>query len=184
MKKVLVKIKDWFIKLGQKIKQIKWKKVFEKSRGISLLLAGVFTMLSCVIFVFATDLFATNNSIWLLCGSLLGFGAGILAMLSELNKENKILTYSLKGVAMALMIGFVVFLTFFEKSPIVTGLDETDKFLSLIIVKLFNKQDGYTGFECLKAINVSMVITYVLSSIGIAIQVFNITSNAILGIEE
>ena len=64
------------------------------------------------------------------------------------------------------------------------GEDNVVKKHGELLVKLFNKQDGYTGFECLKAINISMVITYVLSSIGIAIQVFNITSNAILGIEE
>ena len=169
MKKVLKKIKAWFIKLGKKIKCIKWKKVFEKARNISLLVGGIAVMFSCIIYVFASDLFATNNSVWLLCGSLLGFGAGAFALLSEMKKENKILTYSLKGVGLALMIGFVVFLTFFEKSSIVTSLDETDKYL---------------GIECLKALKVSMVFTYVLSYIGIAVQAFNITSNAILGIEE
>ena len=99
-------------------------------------------------------------------------------------QENKILTYSLKGVAIALMIGFVVFLTFFEKSPVVTSLDETDKYYSIFIKKLFNKPDTYQGFECLKALKVSMVFAYVFSYIGIALQTFNITSNAILGIEE
>ena len=169
MKKVLAKIKDWFNKLVKKFKCVKWKKVFEKSRNISLLVPGILVMVSCIIYVFASDLFATNNSIWLFCGSLFGFGAGILALLSEVKKENKILTFSLKGVSLALMIGFVVFLTFFEKSPIVTSLDETDKYLNI---------------ECLKALKVSLVFTYVLSYLGIAAQAFNITSNAILGIEE
>ena len=82
------------------------------------------------------------------------------------------------------MISFVVFLNFFEKSDVVTSLDVTDKFLSLFFKKLFNKPDSYTGVECLKAVNISMVFVYVLSSIGIAIQIYNITSNAILGIEE
>lgn len=184
MKKVLEKIKNWFSNLVEKIKKVRWKRVFTKARNISLVLGGVFIMVACVIYIFATDLFATNTASWLIVGAIIGFGAGAVSLLSELNKENKILTFSLKGVALLLMIGFVVFLAIFQKSSIITSLDETDKFLSLIIVKLFNKQDGYTGFECLKAINVSMVITYVLSSIGIAIQVFNITSNAILGIEE
>ena len=195
MKKVLVKIKDWFVKVGkaiksgfiklvQKIKCIKWKRVFEKSRNLSLMLAGIFMMVSCVVYVFATDLFANNNSVWLLCGALLGFGAGILGMLSEIKKENEILTYCLKGVALGLMIGFVIFLTFFEKSTVVTSLDETDKYFSLFLKSILNKPDDYVGFECLKAIKASMVITYILAYTGIAIQAFNITSNAILGIEE
>ena len=184
MKKVLEKIKGWFSNLMTKLKQIKWKKVFNKARNLSLVLAGVFVMVACVIYIFATDLFATNTSFWLIGGALLGFGAGILSMLSEIKKENKVLIYILKGSSIALMFGFVVYLSLFEKSSVITSLDETDRFLSLFIKKLFNRPDDYTGIECLKAIKVSMVFTYVLSFIGIAIQTFNITSNAILGIEE
>lgn len=184
MKKVLEKIKNWFVNLVEKFKNIKWKRVFSKARNISLVLAGVFVMSACVIYVFSSDLFATNTSFWLLGGSLLGFGAGILALLSEVKKEDKILVFSLKGGAIFLMVGFVVFLAMFERSDVVTSLDETDRFLSLFIKNLLNKPDGYTGIECLKAIKLSMVFTYVLTGIGMAIQVFNITSNAILGIEE
>ena len=82
------------------------------------------------------------------------------------------------------MIGFVVFLTFFEKSPVVTSLDETKKFYSLIIKNLFNKPDDYQGFECLKAIKASMVVTYIFAYLGLSIQAINITSNALIGIEE
>ena len=184
MKKVLIKIGNWFSKLINKIRSGKTKKVFEKIRSLSLLLAGSITMLACIVFVFATDLFATNNSIWLLCGSLLGFGAGIIGLVSEINKENKALTFSLKGVSLVLMIGFVVFLTFFEKSPVVTSLDETKKFYSLIIKNLFNKPNDYQGFECLKAIKASMVVTYIFAYLGLSIQAINITSNALIGIEE
>ena len=180
MKKVLEKMKNWF----NNLKNIKWQKVFKKARNLSLVFSGVFVMTACVVYIFATDLFATNTAIWLMLGAILGFGAGALAMLSELNKERKVLTFILKGIALEVMILFVVFLVIFEKSDIITSLDETDRFLSLIIKKLFNKPDGYTGIECLKAIKVSMVITYVLSGLGIATQIFNITSNAVLGIEE
>ena len=184
MEKVLEKIKNWFKNLITKIKNVKWNKVFRQARNISLALSGVFVMAACVVYIFATDLFATNSSLWLMGGAVLGFGAGALAMLSELNKERKILTFVLKGIALEVMIMFVIYLVLFQNSSVVTSLDETDKFLSLFIKKLFNKPADYTGIECLKAINVSMVIAYVLSGLGIAVQIFNITSNAILGIEE
>ena len=62
--------------------------------------------------------------------------------------------------------------------------DETKKFYSLIIKNLFNKPDDYQGFECLKAIKASMVVTYIFAYLGLSIQAINITSNALIGIEE
>ena len=175
MKKVIEKIKHWFVGLGKKLKAVRWNKVFQKARNASLALAGVFLSVASVIFIFATDLFATNTAVWLMIGAILGFGAAFVSMLSEINKENKILVYSLKGGALLLMVGFVVFLAFFANSTVVTSLDETDKYISM-----FSKN----GISCVNAINVTMVITYVITSLGIATQIFNITSNAVLGIEE
>ena len=149
--------------------KVNWKKVLNKARNVSLILAGVFLMAACIIYIFATDLFATNTSFWLLGGALLGFGAGISSLLSEVKKEKTVLVYLLKGISLALMIGFVLYLSAFEKSNVVTSLDVTDKFKEI---------------ECIKAINVSMIITYVLSYIGIAIQVFNVSANVILGVEK
>jgi hypothetical protein len=194
MKKVLEKIKNWFQKLVEnvknwfqklvnKIKRINKVKAVKKARNLSLILAGVFIMIACVIYIFASDLFATNTAAWLMGGAVLGFGAGIASMLSELKKENLALTFTLKEISLLLMIGFIIFLIFFQKSEVITQLDETDRFTSLLIAKILNKQN-YQGIECLKAINVSMVFVYILSAFGIVTQIFNNVSNAALGIEE
>ena len=73
------------------------------------------------------------------------------------------------------MVGFIVFLAFFAKSQVVTSLDVTT-----IYTNIFLKD----GIQCKTAIDVTLVFTYVITSMGIATQIFNITSNAVLGIEE
>ena len=166
-------------KVLKKIKNVHWMKVLKKARNISLLVAGCAMMVACVIYIFATDLFIKNNAQWLMISALIGFGAGITGLLSEIKKENKVLIYSLKGVSLLLSIGFIVFLYKFMSSTIYTSITPQAVF------GMFRTKDGYRiSFQVLNAVKVSMVLTFICTYSGIAAQVFNITSNAILGIEE
>ena len=124
-------------KLLEKFKNVRWKKVFNKAKSISLLVSGFAVMLACVLFIFATDLFLKNNAQWLMISALIGFGASIIGLLSEIKKENKILIYSLKGVSLLLSIGFIVFLYKFMGSTIYTSVTPE------AIFGMFKTKDGY-----------------------------------------
>ena len=166
-------------KLLEKFKNVRWKRLFNKTKAISLLVSGFSMMAACVLFIFATDLFLKNNAQWLMISALIGFGASVVGLLSEIKKENKILVYSLKGVSLVLSIGFIVFLYKFMSSTIYTSIAPE------AIFGMFKNKNGYRiQFHVLYATNVSLVITFICTYLSIAAQVFNITSNAILGIEE
>lgn len=167
----------------ERIKQINYKKIWAKSRAISLVVAGVTIMVATVIFIFLTDLFAKNNSQWLMISALIGFSAGAAALLSEINKENKILIYVLKGISLVLMVGFVIYLYKFMDSSIYASIKPENVFGMFRYNK--NGEKGYRiAINCLKGMDFTMVVTFICTYLSIAAQVFNITSNAIQGIEE
>lgn len=171
-------------KVIEKIKQINYGKIWSKSRNISLLIAGISIMVGTVIFIFLTDLFAKNNAQWLMISALLGFSAGALSLLSEIKKENKILIYTLKGLSLALMIGFVVYLFMFKDSSIYASIKPENIFGMLRHNVAEGKYDFRIKINCLKAMNFTMVVSFVCTYVGIAAQIYNITSNAVQGIEE
>lgn len=171
-------------KVIEKLKQINYGKIWSKSRNVSLLISGVSLMLGTVIFIFLTDLFAKNNAQWLMISALLGFGAGTASLFSEIDKENKILIYILKGVALALMIGFVIYLYKFMSSSIYTSVKPEQIFGMLRHNVAPQQYDYRIKINCLKGLKFTMVLTFICTYIGIVAQVYNITSNAIQGIEE
>ena len=99
-----------------------------------------------------------SKSLCLMIAILLSFGSAIVSAFSELKKENKVLVYALKGIALVLGVGFVVFVMKFDTIYLTTaGIKEFVAFKPLAII---------------------------LGCTGVGILVVNIVSNAILGIEE
>ena len=89
---------------------------------------------------------------------LLSFGSAIVSAFSETKKSNKVLVYCLKAISLVLAVGFVVYMFKFDTE--------------------FLTNRGIKTFAEFKTMSI------VLGFAGIAAIITNITSNAILGIEE
>ena len=103
-------------------------------------------------------LIGKSKSFGLMIAIIFSFGSAIVSAFSETKKSNLILVYSLKAIALILAIAFVVFMFKFDT-----------EFLTARGIKLFAE------FK---------TMSIILGFIGIAAIATNITSNAILGIEE
>ena len=103
-------------------------------------------------------LLGKSKSLGLMIAVFLSFGSAIVSAFSETKKSNLVLVYALKTIALVLAIGFLVFMYKFDV-----------EFLTSRGVKLFAEFKSMAIF---------------LGYVGIALIVTNITSNAILGIEE
>lgn len=99
-----------------------------------------------------------SKSLCLMIAIILSFGSAIVSAFSEMKKSNKVLVYILKGIALVLAVGFVVFVT---------------KFDAWYLTKA-----GIKTFADFKPL--ALVIGYA----GVGLIVLNIVSNAVLGIEE
>ena len=88
----------------------------------------------------------------------LALGSACLSAFSESKKEKLVLVYCLKGLSLALAIGFVVYVHGFESTYLVARAAEV--------------------------ISTSKIVTLVFGYIGISTIIINIASNAYLGIEE
>lgn len=73
-------------------------------------LAGAATAVLCgLMYLILSDIGFGNTAGWLLGVSLFAFGSGICQFFSQNFKENKVVLYILKSVAVALAIALVVF---------------------------------------------------------------------------
>ena len=99
-----------------------------------------------------------SKALGLMIAIILSFGSAIVSAFSEIKRSNKILVYALKGIALALAVGFVVFVMKFDTWYLTkAGIKQFAEFKSLAII---------------------------LGIAGAGLITINIVSNAILGIEE
>ena len=99
-----------------------------------------------------------SKALGLMIAIILSFGSAIVSAFSEVKRSNKILVYALKGIALALAVGFVVFVMKFDTWYLTkAGIKQFAEFKSLAII---------------------------LGIAGAGLITINIVSNAILGIEE
>lgn len=103
-------------------------------------------------------LIGKSKSFGLMIAIILSFASAIVSAFSETKKSNLILVYFLKSLALALAIGFIVYMFRFDV-----------EFLTSRGIKIFAE------FK---------TMSIVLGIIGATAIATNITSNAILGIEE
>ena len=103
-------------------------------------------------------LIGKSKALALMVAVLLSFGAAIVSAFSETKKSNLILVYSLKAIALLLMVGFVIFVSNFDIE--------------------FLTSKGIKTFADFKS------MTIILAYLSLTTIVINIASNAILGIKE
>lgn len=152
-------------------------KVLEKTRSISYIVGASLLALVGIIFLVLSDLGLKNSAGWLLFSVLLSFGSSIVCFFSETVKDKPILVYVLKGIGLALAIGFIVYLYLFFQSEICTAIKESHKFGMYI----GNKKVEISRLDIK---NFTQTISLVIGYLGLAVQSLNIGLNAYLGIKE
>lgn len=112
---------------------------------ISYLVGTVGVFVSGLIYNIGSDLLLKTASTWLFGSIVIAFGSGVCAILSDNFKEKIKVCLSLKGVAVGLALGFVVFLvlylslvipTFERKRDIAYGMIITILSLVLTVISL------------------------------------------------
>ena len=152
-------------------------KVLDKTRSISFIVGATLLAVVGIVFLVLSDLGLKNKAVWLLVSVLLSFGSSIVCFFSETVKDKPKLVYLLKGIALALAIGFIVYLYLFFQSEICTTIKASHKFAMYVGSKRVE-------ISRLDIKNLTQVISFVLGYAGVAIQAANIGLNAYLGIKE
>ena len=157
------------------------KKIIGKVRNISFIAAIFVIAIVGVYFILQVDSLLTSNmwqahallkdtnadqglvvskskALGLMIAILLAFGSAVAVGLSEIRKDKPILVYCLKGLSLALAIGFVIFVHNFEAN--------------------------YLLERAIEVIATSKIVSLIFGYIGIGVIAINIASNAYLGIEE
>ena len=130
---------------------------------------GALTMfVAAVFYLLMSDLAFNNTADNLIIATLLSFGSAILFFLSANFGEKPIVMYLLKGLGIALGIGFVVYLHLFQGTEYYLGkLDEFDR-------------AGPNGVSSLVKTQITMIVTLVLSYISVVAQVANTVLVAVI----
>lgn len=154
-------------------------------KNLSFFIGGITVMVTGLIYVLLTDLYLGNSSTYLLAGVLLAFSGSICFILSNNFKNRKAVFYVLKGIGMAMTIGFIIFLFLFMK---------TDLYNKVTYLKLFKKSDDKTVWFLSKKFQGAMqiannikpvyVINIALSFVAIVCQTINTGFYIITGVEE
>ena len=126
-------------------------------KNVSFYASCLVVFLAGLIYVLLSDVYLGNTAGWLFISILLSFGSGICFVLGETFKEKRWLTFVLKGVAIALAIGFIVFLYMFKASD----------FCNSLMVQKHKIRD------------ITIILTLILSYLAVIVQTANIVLNAI-----
>ena len=153
--------------------------------NLSFFIGGITVMVTGLIYVLLTDLYLGNSSNYLLLGIVLAFAGSICFILANNFKNKKVVFFILKGIGIAMSIGFVIFLFTYTK---------TDLYNKATYLKLFKTRDGKTVWFLSKQFQGAMQIAtdikpiylfnIVLTFIAIACQAVNVGSHIITGVEE
>lgn len=114
------------------------------------------------------EVVSKSKSLCLFISILLTFGSAIVAGFSEIRKDKPVLVYILKGVSVVLIALFLVYIGTFEAN--------------FLIPEFVNRAPIYA--EAAGKIDAVKTISTILSCVGLGLLAINITTNAILGIEE
>lgn len=160
-------------------------KIIGLVKNLSFFIGGIGVMVTGLLYVLITDLYLGNTSVYLLLGILLAFAGSICCILSNNFKNKPVAFYILRGIGIAMSIGFIVFLFVYMG----TDLYSKDTFL-----KLFKKKEGKTvwflskNFQGALAIACNIkplyVVNVVLTIIAVICQGVGIGVHIITGVEE
>ena len=148
--------------------------VIEKQRSelpqkITLYVGALTMFVAAVFFMLMSDLAFNNTSSRLIVAVLLSFGSAILFFLSASYSEKPKIMFLLKGIGVALAVGFVLYLHLFLAfdSYYLGKLDEFEK-------------AGESGVDSLAKTQATVIVTLVLSYLAFVAQVANTVIVAVI----
>lgn len=139
------------------------QKVASLSKKISFYIGALAMFFVGVVYMLMSDLTFNNTSDRLIISVVLSFGSAILFFLSASFNEKPKIMFLLKGIALALAVGFIVYIHLFQVS---------DYFLG--VLKDF-KNAGKAKAKELAASQATIVIALVVGYISLVGQVVNTT---------
>lgn len=125
-------------------------------KNVSLFGGGIMMFIAGIFYVLMTDLKMGNKATWLFIGIILALGSSIVFLVCESAKEKPTLHYILKGVSLALALGFVVFLFIFDESDIVTSINLPEKIAQAALIIIFSQVLAIIGL-LLEVVNVVLI---------------------------
>lgn len=145
----------------------------DKPQKITYLIGALAMFFAAVFYMVMTDLTFNNTASKLIVSVLLSFGSAILFFLSSSFSEKPVIMFLLKGIGVALAVGFILYVHLFQAyDPYYLGkIDEFEK-------------AGAAGTGSLVKTQVTMIITLVCSYIAFVAQAANTALVAIFKEEE
>ena len=140
----------------------------EAPQNITFYIGALAMFVAAVFYMLMADLSFNNTSDRLIVAVLLSFGSAILFFLSVNYGEKPVIMYLLKGLGVALAIGFVVYIHLFSQSEFFLG----------VLEKL--QKAGLSKAKELAMSHATIIITLVLGYISIVAQAANIAVVATL----
>lgn len=137
-------------------------------QNISFYIGSLGMFFAGLLYMFMSDLTFKNPSTMLIISVLLSFGGAITFFLSMNFNEKRNIMFVLKGVGIALSIGFVIFIHVFQTSAYYLNI--LDEF----------KKMGVSGAGSLAASQATMIITLILGYIAIVGQTVNTVLVAVI----
>lgn len=153
------------------------KKVLEKSRMVSYLAGAGLMALVGVVFMMLSDLAVKNTATLLMLAVALSFGGAIAAFFSETLREKPIFLFILKVLALALTVGFIIYLYEFRNNEVFIAAGKMKPFVMII----GNKEKEISRTVMM---NFMMTSSLVLTYVAAGCQAINIGLNAFLGVKE
>ncbi|MCM1289937.1 MAG: hypothetical protein NC132_03800 [Corallococcus sp.] len=151
------------------------KKVFKDvaaakslSKLITFLIGVISMFLAGVLYMIMSDLSFGNTSVWLIIATLLSFGGAICFFFSNNFLEKPVVMYVMRGIGLALSVGFVIFLHCFHNTEYFVG--KIEGFIN----------EGLKGEGALAASKATMIISYIFAYIGMVAQAANVVLVAVL----
>ena len=140
----------------------------EAPQNITFYIGALTMFVAAVFYMLMADLSFNNTSDRLIIAVLLSFGSAILFFLSVNYGEKPVIMYLLKGLGVALAIGFVVYMHLFSQSEFFLG----------VLEKL--QKAGLSKAKELAVSHATIIITLVLGYVSIVAQAANIVVVATL----
>ena len=134
--------------------------------ALTMFFVGVFYML-------ASDLAFNNNAFDLIVAVLLSFGSAILFFLSASFNEKPVIMFVFKGIALALAIGFVIYIHCYQSGFSFGYLADPEKVPNYPSILDTFRKGGASKAGKLAMTQATVIITIVLSYVSIAAQAAN-----------
>ena len=151
------------------------------TRKVALFGGIVASLAAGLVYAVISDLKLMNSSLWLFLSIICAFGSCICLAISDLIKSNKVAFYIVRGIGIALGIGFIIVMILYPS--LYTTIRKSDKEVRDIYMTL--KEDkSYTTAQINSLIKLAQIPSIIIMAVGILFHAFGLTQNIVCGIDE